>query len=119
MIAFQLKAQWASDDPEETRVSYKFIENSNLVPYSSDIYPAVINLTFMGGASAAHDLEQCFSFPDSAFPKVAPAHVRARDRGTRPREIPLPMVIYVTMAVSISFALPDRGLTLNVRYISL
>lgn len=80
---------------------YKTAEKKYLVPYSADVYPAMINLTFMGGASAVAELEQCYSFPDSAFPTVARANRRPGHQGPSPREIPLPMVVYITMAVSI------------------
>lgn len=73
---------------------YKIPAYAKNMPYSADVFPPVLSQTFFGTAEQASD---GWDFPEDVFPLAS--HLRRGHTGPRPREIPVPMIIYVVMAV--------------------
>ncbi|KZV59798.1 hypothetical protein PENSPDRAFT_672109 [Peniophora sp. CONT] len=87
------KLEPASDDPNDFRMVYKIPAWAKKAPYSSDPFPPIIAQTFMGRAEKAGE---GWNFPEDVFPNAT--YVRPGHTGPLPKEIPEPMVAYVTMA---------------------
>ncbi|KZV60818.1 hypothetical protein PENSPDRAFT_671423 [Peniophora sp. CONT] len=94
----------ASSDPRDTRMVYFKPAWVQKIPYSSDPYPVIIAQTFMGQAEKAGD---GWNFPEDVFPLAT--HLRAGHTGPRPRQIPVPMVVYVTMAIHFALSELQNG----------
>lgn len=81
---------------------YKIPAWARKMPYSAGIFPPVLSQTFFGTSEKAGD---GWDFPEDVFPFAT--YLRPGHRGPRPREIPVPMIIYIVMAVCFFFSEPS------------